>query len=450
MNLEELISSHESKTIEFKESTQSLQGILKTIVAFANTAGGMIVIGVEDKTKKIIGLEDVLFEEERLTNSIADSIVPFLVANIEIQTFRDKEIILVSIPHMAGPYYLKSAGPEKGVYVRFGSTNRVVDAAMLASMKLLALNLSFDELPYTHGKTDLDWDALKKEFKKVNKKVTPQKAKNLGLITEHSGKDFSSNGGMILFGKERLRKFPDAIIRCSRFLGLDKAHIHDHADYDSYPTQALEEAIRFVERNTAVHAEIGRLRRTDIREYPPIAVREAITNALLHADYSIKGSSILIAIFDDRIEITNPGGLVFNQTLTKALSGSSILRNHVIGRTFRELNLIERWGSGLQRIIKACSQRGLETPKFEERDNEFRVTLYATKIRQTELDENQKEFVGYLKKKKKLSTKEAAEFWGITPRNALVRLKQLTQKGVLTKVGTSAQDPKSKYVLVKK
>lgn len=233
-------------------------------------------------------------------------------------------------------------------------------------------------------------------------------------------------------------------------MGVDRARIHDQADFDSYLTIALEEAIHFVERHTYLRAEFGRLQRIDIPEYPPVGVCEAITNAILHADYAM-GEPIRVAIFDDRIEITNPGGLIFNQTLAKVLSGVSILRNRVIGYTLRELKLIEHWGSGLKRIIDACAQRGIEAPKFEDLDNEFRVTLYSEAILKAEQpEENHREFLGYLKKKKKLSTKEAAEFWNIAPRNALVRLKALSSVGVIKKIGTSAKDPRGKYVLAKK
>lgn len=451
MMLEELLSLPENKTLEFKENTNSLSGIIKTIVAFANTAGGTLVIGVEDKTKKVVGVSNILMEEERLTSAIADSITPLLIPNIEIQTFRKFEVIIMNIPHMTGPYFVKSAGPQKGVYVRFGSTNRVVDETMLTSMKLLSQNKSFDELPYIHEKkVEMDWDEIKKLFKKRQKAVNLQKAKIMGLMAEHAGKDYLSYGGIILFGKDRLKMFPDAIIRCARFLGITRSNINDQADIESYPVQAIDEAIRFIERNTSKKAEIGRIYRSDIPEYPPLAVREAIINAVLHADYSLKGSTITIAIFDDRMEITNPGGLVFNQTIAKALCGSSIIRNRVIAHTFRELNIIERWGSGLQRMIQACAQRGLQLPKFEEQDNQFRVTLYSNLESKANLSKEDNDFIDYLKKEKKLNTKEAAEFWKIAPRNALVRLKRLVDIGLIGKVGTSPKDPKSKYVLLKK
>lgn len=447
MEIEKLLTQNEGKTLEFKENLRSISGILKTIVAFANTAGGTVIIGIEDQTKKIVGIDNALREEERLTSTISDSIAPLIVPDIEIRTYRNKEIILIHIPHIAGPYYLKNTGPEKGVYIRFGSTNRVVDQTMLQSLKLFAKNMTFDQLPYLQTKGTLDWDFINSVFSKIDKKVTEQKVEMLELITKHSGKKFSSVGGIILFGVHRAHLFPDAIVRCARFLGNDRVNILDSIDIRSYPAIAIEETIRFIERNTGIKSEIGRIYRTDIPEYPPIAIREAIINAILHADYAITGTTITVAIFDNRIEITNPGGLIFGQTLQRALTGSSKIRNTVIAYTFRELKLIERWGSGLQRIIEASTQRGLKNPLFEDYGTEFRVTLYNEQSREPVLDTSQKQLLTYLKKKRKITTKEAAQLWKITPRNALVRLKYLTEIGLLKKVGTSKKDPRSGYIL---
>src|ERR1700719_4557861 len=165
-----LLTQNEGKTLEFKETTKSLSGILKSVVAFANTAGGTIVIGVRDGTKELVGLTNVLQEEEKLTSAIADSIEPFLLPDIEMQTIREKEVLILHIPHSIGPYYLKSGGPEKGVYIRFGSTNRVADSEILASLRLLAQNRSYDELPHPYGK--LDHEAIHKAFHAVNKRPT--------------------------------------------------------------------------------------------------------------------------------------------------------------------------------------------------------------------------------------------------------------------------------------
>ncbi len=123
--IDQLLAENEGKTIEFKETARSLSGIMKTVVAFANSAGGIIVIGVKDKTKELVGLPQILSEEERLANAITDSILPLLTPDIEIQSSRGKELLIIRVSHGTGPYYLKSEGSERGVYVRFGSTNRV-------------------------------------------------------------------------------------------------------------------------------------------------------------------------------------------------------------------------------------------------------------------------------------------------------------------------------------
>ena len=149
--IEELLAQEEGKTLEFKENTHSLGGIVKTVVAFANTAGGILVIGVKNRTKEIVGLIDVLKEEERVANAIADSVAPLLVPDIEMRAYREREILILRVPHAAGPFYIKSDGEKQGTYIRFGSTNRVVDEEMLSALRLFAANLSFDETSQING-----------------------------------------------------------------------------------------------------------------------------------------------------------------------------------------------------------------------------------------------------------------------------------------------------------
>lgn len=144
-----------------------------------------------------------------------------------------------------------------------------------------------------------------------------------------------------MFGIDRLKLFPEAIVRCARFAGKDKAIILDQIDITNYFPLSIDSVLSFIRRNTKMGAKIESMRE-DIPEYPITALREALINALVHSDYSVKGVYITIAIFDDRIEFTNPGGLPFGLTLEQALSGSSKVRNRVIGKVFRELKLIEQ------------------------------------------------------------------------------------------------------------
>jgi ATP-dependent DNA helicase RecG len=449
--IEEILKSNEGKTLEFKENLRSLPGIIKTIIAFANTAGGTIVIGVEDGTKKIVGVSDPLAEEERLASVINDSIAPLLMPDIDIQSYGNKELIIINVPHVTGPCYLKSAGLEKGTYIRLGSTNRVVDDETLISLKNFAKNVYFDELPYLQGKiSDLDWDFIKTLFQRVDKKITMHNAQSIGLIKQQGTKEYPSYGGIVLFGINRLALFPEAIIRCARFLGDDKDTLLDRADIEIYLPLALEEAIKFIQRNTSLSSEIKELGRKDIPQYPLVALREAIVNAIVHADYAMKGVYISIAIFDERIEITNPGGLPFGFTIEKALAGSSRIRNRVIAKVFYHMKWVEQWGSGLRRIIKECAQRDLEEPKFEELNNQFRVTLYAKKKEHIILGPWHKELISYLKKKGKISTKEAAALWQVTARTARNRLIKIVDAGIIKKVGLNLKDPQSSYILVDK
>ncbi len=448
--LETLLAQNESNILEFKENLKSLSGIIKTIVAFANTAGGIIIVGVEDRTKKVVGVQNILDEEERLISAVSDSISPFIIPNVEIQTYRDHELMLIHVPYLTGPYYVKKDGPDNGVYVRFGSTNRVADAEMLSAIRLSSKKLSFDEMPVITAKVeDIDWDTAKRQFKEVRKKITTERAEDMELLVQYGAKIVPSHAGVILYGKYRDKVFPDALVRCVRFLGTGRGKILDFLDINTYPVDAIEQIIHFIEKNTLKSAEIGRIKRRDIPQYPPIALRETVINALLHADYANKTATIMVAIFDDRIEISNPGGLVFGMTLERALAGSSRVRNKVIARVFRELQLIERWGSGLQRIIDACAESGLKKPKFEDFVIEFQVTLYSEKIREITLDSSQLKIINYLKKHEEITTKKAAELWKITPRNARVRLLQLINAGFIKKIGTSEKDPFSVYVLAR-
>ena len=217
-----LLTKDEGKTLEFKESCRSLRGIVRTAVAFANTAGGSIVIGVRDKTKDVVGLSDPLAEEERLASSFADNISPLLVPDIQIQSWRDRELIVVTVPHAVGPYYIRSEGPESGVYIRLGSTNRRAGPEIISDITLLARNVFFDEQPCMEINSEaIDFRAASEFFSQVSRKLPRSKQRSLGLLVNYSGREFPSRGAILLFGKKRKTIFPDAIIRCARFRGKD-------------------------------------------------------------------------------------------------------------------------------------------------------------------------------------------------------------------------------------
>lgn len=445
--IKSLLAGDEGKSLEFKENCRPLYKIAQTAVAFANTAGGTIVIGVQDKTKNVTGLTDTLKDEEGLANSFADRIRPLLIPEIQIHAWRDKELIVVSVPHAVGPYYIKSEGPEKGVYIRLGSTNRRAGPEIISEIHRLARNTFFDEQPCTEiNSEEIDFRAASEFFSAVSRQLTSPRRKSLGLVVKHGGRDVPTQGAILLFGKNRRDIFPDAVIRCARFHGTTTARFLDQTEIDEYLPKAIEVAVAFIERHTLEGFEIGRVRRRELPEYPPQAVREAIINAIVHSDYSIGGMDIKVAVFDDRIEITNPGLLPFGLTLEAALSGVSRLRNRVIGRIFRELRLIEQWGTGMGRMIGACNKLGLRTPHFEEIGTSFRVTLFGRRVAPRTVPDWHSTLFDYLAEKGEISTKEAARVWKTSDRTARTRLRRLVEEGALAEVGTGPKDPKKVYV----
>jgi predicted HTH transcriptional regulator len=190
--------------------------------------------------------------------------------------------------------------------------------------------------------------------------------------------------------------------------------------------------------------KVKRIERTSI---PLVAVREAVINAVTHADYSQTGSPVRVALFEDRLEVENPGLLPFGLTIEDITNGVSKLRNRVIGRVLRELRLIEQWGSGIQRMISACRQQGLQDPRFEEIGTHFRVTIFSTPFRPISINEKDREILAMLAGGAGESTHHIAQHLGISVRSARTRLLSLAQRGLIVEVGTSPQDPRKLYYL---
>ncbi len=182
--------------------------------------------------------------------------------------------------------------------------------------------------------------------------------------TRSASRSAAPRGAMLLLGRDRAHHFPDAWIQAGRFQGNDKSRIVDRVEIRSFPTRGIEEAIAFVQKHALYGAEIGAVRRRERWNLPPLTVREAVINAVAHTDYAQRGAPICVSIFDDRLEVENPGLLPFGLTVEDLHRGISKLRNRVIGRVFHTLGLIEQWGSGVQRMSAACRDAGLAAPVF--------------------------------------------------------------------------------------
>lgn len=448
MILVDLLRRNEGKTLEFKRDLSSPEGVLKSLIAFANTAGGTLVVGVEDESRAVRGLPGVLKAEERLASLITDSIRPHLVPDIDVLPWRAVNVLVVQIyPSNTRPHYLASLGPQAGVFVRVGSTNRRADPAQIEELQRLNRKDTFDEeaIPELNSEA-LDFRVASELFAPY-RKLTPLGWNTLRVTAEHQGRRVPTIGGLLLFGKNRFSMFPDSWIQAGRFAGTTRAKLIDSADIRSSLPQAAEEAIVFAQKHMRRESVIEGIRRKERWSMPLVAIREAVMNAVVHADYCQKGTRIRIAVFDDRIEIENPGLLPFGLTVEDIQQGVSKLRNRVIGRVFHELRLIEQWGSGIQRMTAACHDAGLEAPRLEEIGSHFRVTISAERVGTARIDETDARIFVLLRKSGALSTGAIARHVGLSQRGVLTRLKALKARGVLVEIGTGPHDPKRQYAL---
>lgn len=448
MKLEQLLNRDEGKCLEFKQNADSSARILATIIAFANTSGGKLLIGVEDKTRHVIGVENPTDLEEMLASRINDSISPQILPNIEIFTWKDHHLLMIEVfPGNRKPYFLKSKGEAASSYIRVGSTNRIAERFMIESLRRTCFLKTYDEeCMYEVNSEAIDF-RLASELFLHKGGLSKKHMLTLGILTEAEDKIHPTIGGILLFTPDKERYFPDAWIQAGSFRGIDKTHILDSQDIHLPFIQVVDACMEFIRKhlNVSIVVSPGDVRHREVWSIPHTAIREAVINAIVHADYSLAGSPIRITIFEDRLEIESPGLLPFG--LKDIKEGVSKIRNRIIARVFRELGFIERWGSGIQRIISECREAGLSEPRFEEIGTHFRVTLYKKHVSDPILDRIDRLICVVLHENEQLSTKIIAQKISLSDRQTRSRLIKLVDKGIVGEISRGATDPDKKYIL---
>jgi ATP-dependent DNA helicase RecG len=371
------IQKGESKTLEFKQQLPKGQQIAKTLIAFANSSGGKLIVGVTDD-RQLVGIQDDIFElQDKITSMIYELCAPQLAAQIYIENIDGVELLVVEVARGSlFPYYLKPVGREQGTYIRLGASNRVASPEHIQQLELQRLNISFDALAnYQYPLEKLNLTVLEEAFKAADKTLTLEKMLNLKLVIEEQGQRYASHGLLILLGQ-----YEHVMTQCARFKGTNMSVFLDRKEYTGDLFSQIEQAEIFIKNHLSLRAEIRGLKRYDYLEIPENAIREALVNAYVHRDYSNFGRNIKVAVYDDLVNIFSPGGLPNGLTEADLLQGRSEIRNRVLARVFRELGYIEHWGSGLQRIKQMCEAENLPTPEFLETNDFFDVKLYRPVI----------------------------------------------------------------------
>ena len=389
MTIEEILAG-ESKNVEFKvQRPDKSMKYMKTVVAFANGKGGRIIFGIDDKTREVVGIPDdkVFREIDAITNAISDSCEPTIIPDVYLQNINDKPVIVAEIrTGRRKPYYIKAEGLENGVYIRVSGTTRPADRDMSRELYYECDARSFDSIIRRDIEvTDEDIKSLCEQMKEVAiancksnlqrsavKDVTKNVLLSWGILKkDENEKIYPTNAYIYLTGQGGLR----SMIQCAVFKGTTRAVFLDRRNYEGPLWKQVEEAVQFVLRNIRMGCRLEGVYRQDIYELPPDSIRELIVNAVMNCSY-IQNSNIQVAIYDDRLEITSPGGLLPGVTIELMKEGFSKIRNRSLANAFAYMNLVEAWGSGIPKLMQAMQEYGLREPEFIDMEVAFRINLY--------------------------------------------------------------------------
>ena len=353
----------ESETVELKAEVVS--DICKEIIAFANTKGGTLYIGVQDDGQ-IIGVNNADHVTLQISNMVRDSIKPDVTMFVGYKTQEENGRQVVAVTVQKGtdrPYYLGSKGLKpSGVYVRNGtSTDPATDTAIRKMIKETDGD-TFEDMRSLEQ--NLTFEAATELFAKCNVPFDDSKMRTLGLVSPDG---IYSNVAMLLSDQCSIT------VKAATFTGTEKVNFHDRREFTGSLFRQMEEIYAYLDLRNSTKSTIEGLYRNDLRDYPEEALREALMNSLVHRDYSFRAST-LISVYDDRIEFVSIGGLPSGIELDDIMLGLSVCRNPKLAAVFYRLKLIEAYGTGMPKIMSSYEGSGLE-PKIEVTNNAFKITL---------------------------------------------------------------------------
>ena len=470
MLIEEILKG-ENEKIEFKENAKT-NAYIKTVVAFANGNGGKIVFGVKDN-REIVGVENEFEVMDGIINAISDSCYPMIVPDISLHTLENKTVILVEIEGgKKKPYYLKSKGMQKGTYIRSGATTRIIEEDyVLKELVLEGENKYFDQ-QVCHGESVSDEEIekfcewLEKLARKNSesdteiRKVTRNTLLSWKVLEEKNGRIFPTNAYILLSGKENWEV--SRKIQCGVFKGETRSIFVDKKEFEGSIIMQLEKAYQYVLEKINLGSDIVGIYRVDKYEIPPKSIREVIANAVIHRSY-LEPNDIQVALYDNRLEITSPGMLLSGVNVKRMKEGYSKLRNRAIASVFAYVNIIEKRGSGIPRIMNEIREYGLQEPEFIAFENDFRVNIYRKSYNTTQstqgstqnrinttqdisekekldiknLTETDKTIINTIINNPEMSQKQIADNLNWTVNKVKYYMKKFKQKNILRYEGTS-------------
>lgn len=371
MNLKDYLGETNLYDKKEKLEVNKPKSWLKSVSAFANGRGGKLIFGVRENNE-ILGLDDYQKDSENISEIIKtkmDSIPEF---DMEIKELESKIILILNIYQGKNTPYFVVDGGSRTAYKRVGNQSVPATRIDLFNMSLKGQQVTYDALESDKKIQDVTFKELAIEYKKRTLTEFEEKDLNsFGLVNEEG--HLTIAGSLFADGYQVYQ----SRVFCTRWNGLDKANglmdALDDQEFEGNIIYLLKAAMDFVKRNSKKMWKKGPVYRIEYPEYPERAVQEGIVNALIHRDYSVIGSEVHLDIYDDRLEIYSPGGM-YDSTFVQNIDPykvSSSRRNPVLADLFARMDLMERRGSGLRKIIEAYK---FEENYKEELKPEFRST----------------------------------------------------------------------------
>jgi ATP-dependent DNA helicase RecG len=415
--------------------------IKKEIIAFANSKGGTIYIGVNDDGS-VCGLKNVAQDMEALSGMIREGIKSdlSLYTSIEMKEIDNKNIIelkIMSAPNK--PYYLSEKGlKSNGVFIRHGNVSAPASEENI--IKMVRENHDTFENEISSNQ-NLTFKFLTDEFNNKNIDFNESKYKILNLKNDDN---YFTNLALLLSDECPFS------IKCAIFEGNDKIAFKDRKEFSGSIVKQLEDCLEYLNLVNKISGRIVNYQRIDIRDYPEYAIRETLLNAIIHRNYNFSGS-ILISIFDNRIEVTSLGGLVSGITLDDIITSSvSQPRNKNLANIFYRLNYVESFGTGIGRMLDIYEQFNLK-PIFTITDNAFKVTLPNVNYKQSKKDIirdtlNQKEeIIKYLEQYGKIKRENVDRLFDISSTRSKNILSEMVKDNLISMDGNG----KNTYYVLK-
>lgn len=353
----------ENINTEFKEIY--VNDVKKEVIAFANTDGGTLYIGISDDGK-VIGLDNPDFIMQQTANALKDGIKPDVMPFVKISDIllEDKKVIKIEVSVGTNkPYYLSDKGLKpSGVYVRKGSSSQPISDEAIRELIIQTSGKTYES-----GRSinqELSFVSFTEKMKERNLEVGDSQFRTLHLIGEDG---LYTNLALLLSDQ------CEHTLKLAVFQGTDKAVFRDRKEFSGSVLKQLDDIFSAIDIYNKTSSSINGLYRIDKRDYDVEALREALLNCIVHRDYSFSGST-LVNIYDDRIEFVSLGGLVKGLTMEAVYMGVSQSRNPNLAAVFYRMKLIESYGTGIGKIRRAYKELSSE-PVFESADGAFRLTL---------------------------------------------------------------------------